>query len=188
MSTPKTFSILLVGGTGTTGIPLARLLLSTTSHNVLITSRRGQDGIPPDLVETYGGRVIGVKFSWDDSSTYEAIFEDKERPSGIDAIYLIPPSATYTDRSAHDLVDVAVSRDVKRIVLLSDAVHEKGDKSVGARVHKHLDELKRAGSLELYAVLRPSWFYGMFASPPMFNQFPMNFIQSTYPVSKRKKS
>ncbi|KAL0070207.1 hypothetical protein AAF712_002697 [Marasmius tenuissimus] len=159
MNTTKTPSILLVGGTGTTGIPLTRLLLSRTNHNVLVTSRRGQGGIPSDLLETYGGRLKGVRFSWEDTSTYRTLFEGKDGSIQIHAMYLIPPFTIYTDRNAQDLVDVAVSRDLKRIVLVSDTVHEKGDHSVGAQVHAHLDELKRAGKLETYAVLRPSWFY-----------------------------
>ncbi|KAK1220728.1 hypothetical protein PQX77_016554 [Marasmius sp. AFHP31] len=160
MDTTKTFSVLLIGGTGTTGIPLTRLLLSRANHNVLVTSRRGQGGVSSDLMNTYGGRLEGVRFSWEDTTTYGTLFVGKDGSTRrIDAMYLIPPSTVYTDRSAHDLVDLAVSRDVKRIVLVSDTVHEKGDHSVGAQVHAHLDELKRAGKLETYAVLRPSWFY-----------------------------
>ncbi|KAL0576603.1 hypothetical protein V5O48_005396 [Marasmius crinis-equi] len=165
MNTSSTFAMghgpksafLIVGGTGTTGLALVQLLLQKTEHTLLITSRRGQDGIPSELSKTYGDRVKGIQFSWEDRSRYRTLFSDNS--TKIEAIFLIPPSTGYTDKSAHILIDIAVARDVQRVVLLSDTVHEKGDHSIGAQVHVHLNGLKQRGTLGVYAVLRSSWFY-----------------------------
>ncbi|KAI3595835.1 ergot alkaloid biosynthetic protein a [Moniliophthora roreri] len=175
MSSIEEPAILLVGGTGTTGLPLSKLLLSKTDYTLLITSRRGSQGIPADLFETCsnaGARIKGVNFDWDDRSTFENLFSDETRAVGTDeitlgslkveAMYLVPPYTGYTDNSARVLVDLAVEHEVSRIVLLSDTLHEKGELSIGAKLQEYLHELKKAGKIETYAVLRPSWFYRNF--------------------------
>ncbi|KAK7051458.1 hypothetical protein VNI00_004432 [Paramarasmius palmivorus] len=168
-------TILLVGGTGTTGLSISKLLLSKTNYMLLITSRRGPHGIPADLFETCsnaGARIKGVQFDWTDRSTFDNLFTEETRAIGtdqiilgslkIDAMYLVPPYTGHTDNSARELVDMAVAHDVQRIVLLSDTVHERGDLSVGAKVQEYLHHLKAAGRIKTYAVLRPSWFYSNF--------------------------
>lgn len=138
-------TILLTGGTGKTGGPLARLL-QNANQPFLIATRS-----PEKLPEAYRGK--GVKFDWHDPSTHENPFKADAK---IDRVYLVGVEAADTLTPMKPWIDLAISKGVKRIVLLSATVIPYGGVGVGT-VHKYI-----ADSGIDYCVLRPSWFFGMF--------------------------
>lgn len=136
-------TILLTGGTGKTGSRLARLL-KNANHPFLIATRS-----PEKLPELYQGQ--GVKFDWNDPATYENPFK---ADANIDRVYLIGASAVDMLTPMKPWIDLAVSKGVKRIVVLSATICSYGGPSVGA-IHKYVAEL----GID-YCVLRPTWFFG----------------------------
>jgi len=56
-----------------------------------------------------------------------------------------------------ELIDLSILQGVKRLVLISGSLVDVGDGPMMARVSKYISSL----GVE-YAVLRPSWFMGMF--------------------------
>ncbi|KAF9459739.1 hypothetical protein BDZ94DRAFT_1199056 [Collybia nuda] len=140
-------TILLVGGTGTTGKRLTQLL-QNANYSFLIASRS-----PEKLPEEHRGQ--GVKFDWNDPTTFENPFK---ADTNIDRVYLI--CAVAVDRLAimKPWIDLAVSKGVKRIVLVSASVFPYGGESAGA-VHKYIAEL----GID-YCVLRPTWFMENFST------------------------
>jgi festuclavine dehydrogenase len=133
-------TILITGGTGKTGSQLARLL-DTAKIPVLIASRSGSAPAPFE----------GVKFDWFDESTYQNAFDAR---SDIDKVYLVLPSVFDPKPIAKSFIDFAISKGVKRFVLLSASGFEKGSDGNG-KAHEYLAE-----SGADYVVLRPTWFIG----------------------------
>jgi len=134
-------TILITGGTGKTGGCLARLL-SGAGLPFLIATRTGKAPEP----------FRAVKFDWFDSTTFENPFNAD--PS-IDRIYLVlPPAHMHTLPVVGPFIDLAISKGVKRIVLLTALQSDPGSPSFG-KVHSYLAEK----GIE-YVVLRPSWFMG----------------------------
>ncbi|TFK69399.1 NAD(P)-binding protein [Pluteus cervinus] len=136
-------TILVTGGTGKTGAPLVKKL-HNAGHSVLVASRSGS---APEGLK-------GVKFDWADPSTFENPFN---ADSNIDKIYLIPLNTTDTLAVAKPFIDLAVSKGVKRFVLLSASPLPFGGPATG-KVHEYLDGLK---GIE-YSALRPTWFFENF--------------------------
>jgi len=133
-------TILITGGTGKTGSQLARLL-DIAKIPVLIASRSGSVPTPFE----------GVKFDWFDESTYKNAFDAR---SDIDKVYLVLPSVFDPKPIAKSFIDYAISKGVKRFVLLSASGFEKGSDGNG-KAHEYLAE-----SGADYVVLRPTWFIG----------------------------
>jgi len=138
-------TILITGGTGKTGSQLARLL-DIAKIPVVIASRSGNVPAPFE----------GVKFDWFDESTYRNAFD--AHPD-IDKVYLVLPSLFDPTPIAKSFIDFAVSKGVKRFVLLSASLLGEGDDGTG-KVHGYLVE-----SGVDYVVLRPTWFIGANAIP-----------------------
>ncbi|KAJ3498279.1 hypothetical protein NLJ89_g10237 [Agrocybe chaxingu] len=115
-------TILVTGGTGKTGFKLAKLL-HAANQSVLITSRKG---VAPEPFKA-------VTFDWNDASTFENPFK-----------------ATRT--STRPFIDLAISKGVKRFVLLSASQLQKGGVFIG-KIHEYIASL----GVE-YTVLRPTWF------------------------------
>lgn len=138
-------TILLTGGTGKTGSRLAHLL-KDANHSFLIATRS-----PEKLPEAFQGQ--GVKFDWNDPATHENPFK---ADANIDRVYLIGVPAVDMLTPMKPWIDLAVSKGVKRIVVLSATAFPYGGQSVGA-IHKYVAEL----GID-YCVLRPSWFFGAF--------------------------
>jgi festuclavine dehydrogenase len=145
-------SILLTGGIGKTSSRIASLLLERGIPTIL-TSRRAEG-------TQYSGTFVGriVKFDWLDESTFENpfTFASALGPEGrIKAIYLVmPPFRADSFSVVKPFIDLAVSKGVKRFVLMSVLATEKGMLGHG-KVHEYLVDL----GVE-YAILRPSWFFG----------------------------
>lgn len=132
--------VLVIGGKGTTGQRVARRL-EATGAKVAIGTRRPTD--PRDR-----------SFDWADPASVAAF-------DGCSAAYVVAP----TDRTDHldvmrPLLEGAMARDVRRFVLLSSSLLERGGPMMGA-VHDWL-----ADSAPEWAVLRPSWFMQNFSEGP----------------------
>ena len=131
-------TILVTGGTGKTGLLLSRLL-KEANHSVLITSRSGTAPSP----------YKAVKFDWFDSETFENPFK---ADSSIDRVYLIAPAVVDQLTIVKPFIDLAISKGVKRFVLLSASQVDIGSPPMG-KIHEYLLDVKVD-----YAVLRPTWF------------------------------
>ncbi|KAF8970132.1 hypothetical protein BDZ97DRAFT_1792131 [Flammula alnicola] len=135
---------LITGGTGKTGLALAKLL-HAANRPVLLTSRAGKGPEP----------FKAVKFDWLDKTTYENPFNADPK---IDRVYIVIPAIIDTLSYVGPFIDLAVSKGVKRFVLLSASQVEPGDGPLG-KVHKHLLDIGVD-----YTVLRPTWFQENFAT------------------------
>ncbi|KAJ3508558.1 hypothetical protein NLJ89_g5691 [Agrocybe chaxingu] len=131
-------AVLLTGGTGQTGLALARLL-HAANYPLLITSRRG---VAPEPYKA-------VKFEWADHSTFENPFK---ADAHIDRAYLVPPSDADPYEHMKPFIDLAVSKGVKRFVFVSASQAEK-DSPIYGKVHEYLADI----GVE-YTILRPTWF------------------------------
>jgi festuclavine dehydrogenase len=140
MSSPKG-TILLLGGTGKVSSRIVPLL-STAGYSTLLASRSGTSPALPD--------VSGVKFDWDNPSTYSAPFSHN-----ISAIFLVGPPIIEMYDPMKTFIDLAVRKGVKRFVLLSASLLDVADGPAMSRVSKYLSE-----GVEEWAVLRPTWFMG----------------------------
>ena len=138
-------TILITGGTGKTGIKLAHLL-NKAGHPILLTSRKGEVPHP----------FKGVKFDWLDPPTFTNPFDVDP---AIDRVYVVGPVGVL-DMLPHvqPFIDLAVTKGVKRFVVLGSSQTPKGGPIAG-KVHKYLEEIGVD-----YAVLRPTWFMGMHVS------------------------
>jgi festuclavine dehydrogenase len=136
-------TILITGGTGKIGSKLAHLL-DNAKIPFLLASRSGSAPAPFE----------GVKFDWFDESTYRNAFDAH---SDIDKVLLIPPASFDPTPIAKSFIDFAISKGVKRFVLISISGVEKGGDGNG-KVHEYLAE-----SGADYVALRPTWFIGTVA-------------------------
>ncbi|KIJ95353.1 hypothetical protein K443DRAFT_683084 [Laccaria amethystina LaAM-08-1] len=138
-------TILITGGTGKTGLKLAHLL-SKAGHAVVLTSRKGEVPQP----------FKGVKFDWLEPSTFTNPFD---ADPAIDRVYVVGPIGVL-DTLPHvkPFIDLAVTKGVKRFVVLSGSPVGKGG-PVAGKVHEYLEEIGVD-----YAVLRPTWFMENFST------------------------
>jgi len=142
-----TGTVLLTGGTGKTSSRIADKL-QKLNIPVLLTSRKGQAGAP-------AGQKA-VKFDWYDEATHLNPFnEDKN----IDTVYLIIVPRPDSDAVAivKKFIELAREKGVKRFLLMSASVMEKGGPAPQGQIHAHLESIGVD-----YGVLRPSWFFGNF--------------------------
>ena len=135
-------STFITGGTGRTGLKIAELLRES-GHSVLVASRSGKTHEPFPV----------VKFDWLDSSTFESPFAVDPK---IDRVLLVFFAFYNALEVVGPFIDLAVSKGVKRFVLVSTSGVEKGG-PVHGKVHEYLDQI----NVE-YTVLRPTWFIGEF--------------------------
>jgi len=134
-------TILVTGGTGKTGSILSRLL-KEANQSVLIASR---GGIAPHPYKA-------VKFDWFDDKTFENPFK---ADSNIDRVYLVLPVVFDRLDVVKPFVDVAISKGVKRFVLLGAT----GPNRTMEKLDKYLSDIKVE-----YTVLRPTWFQQNFGT------------------------
>ncbi|KAF9009631.1 NADH(P)-binding-domain-containing protein [Cyathus striatus] len=137
-------TVLILGGTGSTGLKLAHLLRNANIP-VLITSRSGvaPDGFP------------AVRFDWSDSTTFSAPFQTEHQ---IDKIYFIGPRVQDMISAVKPFVDLAIEKGVKQWVLVGGTSAQKGGHGMGG-VYGYLDD-KGVD----HAILRPTWFSDNFAT------------------------
>ncbi|RXW19930.1 hypothetical protein EST38_g5932 [Candolleomyces aberdarensis] len=133
-------STLLTGGTSQVGLALAKRLKDAGSDVIFAT--RSPSKVPSGYKH--------VLLDWSDPSTLENPFNTTDR---IDNVYILPPPGTSNSLEVtKPLIDLAIEKGVKRFVLLSATIVEKGGLGVG-KVHEYLD----SKSVD-YFVLRPTWF------------------------------
>ena len=133
---------LVTGGTGKTGLPLARLLLNS-NQPFLLASRSGS------APEPFTGK--GVRFDFFDKGTYENPFK---ADSNIDRAYIVNPVMDDPYEPVTAFIDFAKSKGVKRFVLLLGTPFTKVHTSHG-RIWGHLENL----GVE-YTVLNATYFTG----------------------------
>lgn len=134
---------MITGGTGRTGLKLAKLL-HESGNSVLLASRSGVAREPFPV----------VKFDWLDPSTFESPFTVDSK---IDRVYIMFPNIYNALDAVGPFIDLAVSKGVKRFVLLGASGAEKGE-GVHGKVHEYLEKI----GVE-YTALRPTWFIGEFS-------------------------
>ena len=140
-------TVLVTGGTGKTGLILSRLFMEA-NQSVLICSRSGTAPSP----------YKAVKFDWFDDKTFENPFKTD---SNIDRVYLVVPSVIGQLYTVKPFIDLAISKGVKRFVLLtaSQAEIRSPVLTLMGLVHEYLLDIKVD-----YTVLRPTWFMRTFFS------------------------
>ncbi|ALE75295.1 oxidoreductase [Pseudonocardia sp. EC080610-09] len=122
-------TVLVTGATGTTGSRVAALL----------------DDAGADVRRA--ARSTPVRFDWADPATHDAAFD------GVDRLYLLPPLATPDPAPVvAPVLERAVGRGLRRVVLLSAAAVERGTPGLGA-----VQDLV-AETVPEPVLLRPSWF------------------------------
>jgi len=141
-------TILITGGTGKTGLKLAHPL-NKAGYPILLTSRKGEVPHP----------FKGVKFDWLDPSTFINPFNVDP---AIDRVYVVGPVGLF-DVLPHvkPFIDLAVTKGVKRFVVLGASLIPKGG-PVAGKVHEYLEKIGVD-----YAVLRPTLFMENFATGPV---------------------
>ncbi|KAF5318458.1 hypothetical protein D9619_010662 [Psilocybe cf. subviscida] len=129
---------LITGGTGKTGLILAKLL-TEAGHPVLLTSRKGVAPAP----------FKAVKFDWYNQSTFAAPFDFKAE---------VADDAGPAGPIAKPFIDLAIVNGVKRFVLLGGTHQSSGSLDTG-EVQQLLEE-----SGAEYAVLKATWFQENFGT------------------------
>jgi ergot alkaloid biosynthesis protein len=132
--------ILVIGGKGKTGQRVVERLTASGAE-VAVGTRT-----PTEARDRF--------FNWADAASVEAF-------AGCSAVYVVSP----TDRTDHldvmrPILEGAVQRKVRRFVLLSSSLLERGGPMMGG-VHAWL-----ADNASEWAVLRPSWFMQNFSDGP----------------------
>jgi uncharacterized protein YbjT (DUF2867 family) len=125
-------TVLVIGGTGTTGSRVAAALRGQRVA-VRVTSRRPTNG--------------QIHFEWADPHTHADALD------GVRSVYLVAPVGV-ADPAQHvaPFLDLARERGVRRVVLLSSSAVPEGAPGLG-----ELHRMVRA-SVPEPTVLRPSWF------------------------------
>ncbi|WP_433578253.1 NmrA family NAD(P)-binding protein [Nocardia brasiliensis] len=125
-------TVLVIGGTGTTGSRVARGL--------------AQRGVPARVASRRGDGER-VRFDWYDPHTHDGAL------AGIDAMYVVAPIGdAEPEHVMVPLLELAARSGVRRAVLLSTSAVEPGESGLGV-VHARLSEL-----FDEWTVLRPAWF------------------------------
>ncbi|KAI0383429.1 putative ergot alkaloid A [Hypomontagnella monticulosa] len=148
-SSTQTGAVLVLGGTGKVGGQIAPLL-HAAGVPTLVASRSG---------EAPSGAGTGVKFDWDDETTWEPVFANP-----VKAVFLVASRSPDPVPIMTKFVDFARAKGVSRFVLLSASSIEEGGPLTGG-MHKYLRELGDGGKIG-WAVLRPTWFQENFLIPP----------------------
>jgi uncharacterized protein YbjT (DUF2867 family) len=134
-------TILVTGGTGTTGSRVARRLREAGA-DVRVASRHPRE-------------AGAVAFDWTVERTFGAAV------AGVDAIYLVAPTGVFDALGVMRAgLEAALASGVRRFVLLSASAVERDGIMMG-KVHAFLAER----ALEA-VVLRPSWFMQNFTAGP----------------------
>lgn len=136
---------LIIGGTGNTGLALAKLL-HAANRPVLVTSRTGKAPEP----------FKAVIFDWFNASTFENPFIED---SSIDRVYIIIPRASPEAlKIVKPFLELANSKGVKKYVFLGTSITTPGG-PFGGDIYQYLID----SGLD-YVVLRPTWFMRMYSN------------------------
>jgi uncharacterized protein YbjT (DUF2867 family) len=128
-------TVLVTGGTGTTGSRVARGLRGE-GVAVRIATRKPNEADPGH-----------VRFDWADPSTHAPALK------GVERLYLVAPiGVAAPEPMVEPFLAVARSAGVRRVVLLSSSAVAEGAPGLGA-LHRMVRR-----TVPEWAVLRPSWF------------------------------
>ncbi|KAK9438207.1 Ergot alkaloid biosynthesis protein [Metarhizium brunneum] len=145
-------TILLTGGRGKTASHIAALL-DAANLPFAIASR----SCSPD------SKYRQLRFDWLDDTTYDNVLSPKDGMQPISAVWLVPPPIADLAPPVNAFINHARLKDVKRFVLLSASMLERGAPAMG-QIHEHLASMEGIH----YTVLRPTWFMENFSSPHEF--------------------
>ncbi|RYP57941.1 hypothetical protein DL769_009188 [Monosporascus sp. CRB-8-3] len=148
-------AVFLTGGTGKVASRIAPLL-QAAGIPAIIASRSGH--APP------GSGCTGVRFDWDDRSTWEpALAAATQKHGGLSAVFLVMPGMPDPGPAAAAFADLARARaGAKRFVLLSASSVEEGGPAMG-QVHALLRERGERGEIG-WAAVRPTWMQENFTT------------------------
>jgi festuclavine dehydrogenase len=137
-------STLLTGGTSQIGLAIAKRL-EAAGKDVIFGART------PSKVPSEYKHVL---LDWSDPSTFKNPFNSTEYQ--IDNVYILPPPIIVDVLEiTKPFIDLAIEKGVKKFVLLSATIFEKGGVVTG-KIHEYLDSKPNID----YFVLRPTWFIG----------------------------
>nr|ATW01297.1 EasG [Claviceps gigantea] len=141
-------TILLTGGNGKTARHIARLL-KEADVPFIIGSRSSTS------------EMIGHhrSFDWLDEATFGNTLSVHGGMEPISIVWLVPPPILDLAPPVISFINFANSKGVKRFVLLSGSIIDKGGPAMG-QIHAHLDSLEGIS----YSVLRPTWFMENFST------------------------
>ncbi|RXW19918.1 hypothetical protein EST38_g5934 [Candolleomyces aberdarensis] len=135
-------STLLTGGTSQIGLAIAKRLKAAGKD--VIFGTRTPSKVPPEYKH--------VLLDWADPSTFENPFNSTEYQ--IDNVYILPPPLAFDALGiTKPFIDLTIEKGVKKFVLLSATIVEKGGVVTGG-IHEYLGSKPNID----YFVLRPTWF------------------------------
>ncbi|KAG5924167.1 hypothetical protein E4U42_004733 [Claviceps africana] len=137
-------TILLTGGNGKTARHIASLLKEANVPFIV-----GSRSSTPETIGRHRS------FDWLDEATFDNVLSLDGGMEPVSVVWLVPPPILELAPPVIRFIDFASSRGLKRFVLLSASIIEKGGPAMG-QIHAHLDSLEGIS----YAVLRPTWFMG----------------------------
>lgn len=124
--------MLVTGATGNTGSVVSRLLTAAGAE-VREASRTP--------------RPNGVRFDWNDPSTYQPAL------TGVERMYLVAPIGEAEPApKVQPFIEIGLEQGLRRVVLLSSSAVEPADTGLGA-LHRLVTDLAPE-----WAILQPSWF------------------------------
>ncbi|KAG6117441.1 hypothetical protein E4U13_001069 [Claviceps humidiphila] len=141
-------TVLLTGGTGRTARNIAGIFRQTNVP-FLVASRASI----PETADVHR------KFDWLDEETFPNALSVDQGMKPVSVVWLCPPPLYDLATPVNSFVDFAVSQNVKKFVLLSASVIDKGGPAMG-KIHAHLDSIPGV----TYTVLRPTWFMENFST------------------------
>ncbi|KAL2884384.1 hypothetical protein SGCOL_000329 [Colletotrichum sp. CLE4] len=153
MTSKRSQSVLVLGGTGKVGRQITKLF-ATTSTPTFQASRSGAVTTEPDAEN-----IKPIAFDWGNEATWTAALD-----LGATSIFLVaplvmdmlPPMQAFIDRARRQ-------GPIIRFVLLSGSLTEPDINGYAmGRPHAYLKELGDTGQVE-WAALRPTWFQQNFA-------------------------
>ncbi|KAG5951671.1 hypothetical protein E4U53_002541 [Claviceps sorghi] len=141
-------TILLKGGNGKTARHIATLL-----HEANVPFVIGSRSSTPETIGCHRS------FDWLSEATFDNVVSVDGDMEPVSVVWLVPPPILELAPPVIRFINFASSRGVRRFVLLSASIIDKGGPAMG-QIHAHLDSLEGIS----YTVLRPTWFMENFST------------------------
>ncbi|KAK8927942.1 Agroclavine dehydrogenase [Metarhizium anisopliae] len=123
-------TILLTGGRGKTASHIAALL-DAANLPFAIASRSC----------SHDSKYRQLRFDWLDDTTYDNVLSPKDGMQPISAVWLVPPPIADLAPPVNAFINHSRLKDVKRFVLLSASMLERGSPAMG-QIHEHLASME----------------------------------------------
>lgn len=138
-------SILVIGGTGTTGRSLIEILKnSDANYKAMVRSEEKQSALEAEGIPT-------VRASLGEWTGVEKALED------VDAVFLLTSPGPQSVPQQNGLIDRAKAAGVRKIVKISAVIAETGSHIHLADTHGQIEDHLRASGID-YVILRPHSF------------------------------